>query len=66
MKMRKVPAAMIVDSDYYKILEEALEEKKDLNVIEERKDEPGVDFDQYFKKRFKKIKLKRNQFTFYP
>lgn len=51
---RSEPAAVLIDPDYYRALEEALEDLEDLRAIEERKNEPGVAFEKYFKKRFKK------------
>lgn len=50
---RSEPAAVLVDPDYYQILEEALEEREDLKAIEKRKNEPTVSLDNYLKKRFK-------------
>lgn len=47
---RSEPAAVIVDPDYYKILEEALEEKEDLKSIEERKNEPVITAEEVAKK----------------
>ena len=51
---RSEPAAVLIDPQYYKTLEEALEDIGDLKAIEERKNEPTVPFDDYFKKRFGK------------
>ena len=51
---RSKPAAVLMDPDYYRLLEEALEDLEDLRAIEERKNEPSIPFDSYFKKRFKK------------
>lgn len=51
---RSEPAAVLVDPDYYEILEQALEDLKDLQAIEDRKNEPSVPFEEYFKKRFGK------------
>lgn len=39
---RSKAAAVLVDPDYYDILEEALENAVDLKAIEERKNEPTV------------------------
>lgn len=47
---RSEPAAVMVDPDYYKILEEALEEKEDLKSIEERKNEPVIAAEEVAKK----------------
>ena len=47
---RSEPAAVMVDPDYYKILEEALEEKEDLKAIMERKNEPVISSDEVAKK----------------
>lgn len=38
------PAAVLVDPDYYSLLEQALEDLHDLKAIEERKDETKVSF----------------------
>lgn len=51
---RSQPAAVLVDPDHYRALEEALEYLEDLKALEERKNELGVPFDVYFRKRFKK------------
>lgn len=51
---RSEPAVVLVDPEHYKSLEEALEDLEDLKAIEERKNEPGIPFDEYFKKRFEK------------
>lgn len=51
---RSEPTAVLVDADYFKILEQALEDLEDLRSIEERKDEPIVPFEKYYKKRFSK------------
>lgn len=51
---RSAPAAVILDPDYYEILEQALEDLEDLRDIEARKDEPAIPFDEYFAKRFGK------------
>lgn len=51
---RSAPAAILLGLEHYKVLEEALEDLEDLKAIEERKGEPGVAFEKYFKKRFKK------------
>lgn len=50
---RSEPAAVLVDPNHYRILEKALEDLEDLRAIEDRKNEKGVDFKKYFKKRFK-------------
>lgn len=51
---RSEPVAVLTDPEYYRILEEALEDLEDLKAIEERKGEPGIAFEKYFRKRFKK------------
>lgn len=51
---RSQAAAVLVDPDYYALLEETLETAEDLNAIEERKNEPTISFDEYFVKRFGK------------
>ena len=51
---RSEPSAVIVDTDYYHILEEALEDLEDLRDIEFRKNEPTISMDEYLKKRFGK------------
>ena len=51
---RSQPAAVLLDPEYYKMLEEALEDMADIRTIEERKNEPTVPFAKYFEKRFKK------------
>ncbi len=51
---RSEPAVVLVDPEHYKSLEEALENLEDLKAIEERKNELGIPFDKYFKKRFEK------------
>lgn len=51
---RSKPAAVLVDPDFYQLLEEALEDMADLKAIEERKNEPTIPFDEYFIKRFNK------------
>lgn len=56
---RSKAAAVLVDPEYYDILEEALEDLADLRTIEERKNDPTLDFDEYFTKRFGKITKKR-------
>lgn len=55
---RSQPAAVLVDSDYYKILENALEDYEDLRDIELRKNEPTISMDKYLQKRFAKNPLK--------
>lgn len=47
---RSEPTAVLIDPDYYEILEKSLEELEDLKVIEERKDEPTVSSKQVAKK----------------
>jgi len=47
---RSRAAAVLVDPDYYDILEEALENTVDLKTIEERKGEPNVTFEKVAKK----------------
>ena len=55
---RSEVAAVLVDPDYYKVLEQALEDLEDLRDIELRKNEPTVSMDEYLKKRFGKNPLK--------
>ncbi|MBI4008663.1 type II toxin-antitoxin system Phd/YefM family antitoxin [Candidatus Roizmanbacteria bacterium] len=47
---RSHAAAVLVDPDYYAILEEALETANDIKAIEERKNEPTVSFGEVAKK----------------
>lgn len=47
---RSKPAAVLMDPDYYRILEEALEDLEDLKAIEERKNEPEIPFEKVAKK----------------
>lgn len=47
---RSAPAAVLVDPDYYEILEKSLEDLEDLKVIDERKDETTVSSRQVAKK----------------
>lgn len=47
---RSKAAAVLVDPDYYDILEEALENTLDLKIIEERKNEPTAPFENVAKK----------------
>ena len=47
---RSQAAAVLVDPDYYVVLEEALETSIDLKAIEERKNEPTVSFEEIAKK----------------
>lgn len=47
---RSQAAAVLVDPDYYAVLEEALETSNDLSAIEERKNEPTVSFEEVAKK----------------
>jgi prevent-host-death family protein len=51
---RSKAAAVLVDPDYFDVLEQSLEDVADLKAIEERKDEKTVDFEKYFAKRFGK------------
>ena len=51
---RSEVAAVLLDPDYYKVLEQALEDLEDLQDIELRKNEPTISMDEYFKKRFGK------------
>jgi PHD/YefM family antitoxin component YafN of YafNO toxin-antitoxin module len=46
--------AIIVDPKHFEKMEQALEDAEDLRAIEERRDEPRIPFDDYFKKRFEK------------
>lgn len=55
---RSEPSAVLVDPDYYQILEEALEDLEDIRDIELRKNEPTISMDEYLKKRFSKKKPK--------
>jgi len=43
---RSKAAAVLVDPDYFDILEQSLENASDLKSIEERKDEPKVPFEK--------------------
>lgn len=52
-------AAVLVDPDYFDVLEQSLEDIADLRAIEERKNEATVDFDKYFTKRFGKNAKKK-------
>lgn len=52
---RSKAAAVLVDPLYMDKLEQALEDAEDLLAIEERKNEPTVPFEKYFKKRFKNL-----------
>ena len=56
---RSKAAAVLVDPDYYDILEEALEDLIDLKSIEERKNDKTVAFDEYLVKRFGKNAKKK-------
>lgn len=47
---RSQAAAVLVDPDYYIILEEALETANDLKAIEERKNEQTISFEKVAKK----------------
>lgn len=51
---RSEPAAVLISPGYFKELERAREDLEDLQAIEERKNEPRIPFDKYFKKRFLK------------
>lgn len=51
---RSQAAAVLVEPEYYKALEEAMENAIDLKAIEDRKNEPTIPFDKYFVKRFGK------------
>jgi prevent-host-death family protein len=48
------PAAVLVNPEYFSLLEDALEDRADLKAIEERSNEPTVPLDEYLKKRFGK------------
>jgi prevent-host-death family protein len=47
---RSQAAAVLVDPDYFLILEETLEAANDIKAIEERKNEPTVSFNEIAKK----------------
>ena len=47
---RSQPAAVLVNPDYYTMLEDALETSSDLKAIEERKNEQTVSFEEVAKK----------------
>ena len=47
---RSQAAAVLVNPDYFALLEDALETSSDLKAIEERKDEPTVSFEEVAKK----------------
>lgn len=47
---RSEPAAVLVDPEYYEILEEALEDLEDLRDIELRKNDPTVPAEEVAKK----------------
>ena len=47
---RSEPAAVLLDPDYFEILEKALEDLGDLQAIEDRKNEPTVPFEEVAKK----------------
>lgn len=47
---RSKAAAVLVDPDYFAVLEEALETSIDLKTIEERKNEQTVSFEEVAKK----------------
>jgi len=47
---RSQAAAVLVDPNYFSILEEALETANDIKAIEERKNEPTVSFNEIAKK----------------
>ncbi|MDO8452558.1 MAG: type II toxin-antitoxin system Phd/YefM family antitoxin [bacterium] len=46
---RSEPAAVLVEPDYYEILEQALEDLDDLRVIRERKNESRIPYEQVAK-----------------
>lgn len=46
---RSEAAAVLVDPDYYELLEQALEDLDDLRVIRERKNEPRIPYEQVAK-----------------
>ena len=47
---RSQAAAVLVDPDYFALLEEALETSNDLKAVEERKNEPTVSLEEVVKK----------------
>lgn len=47
---RSQAAAVLVDPDYFALLEDALETSSDTKAIEERKNEPTVSFEEIAKK----------------
>lgn len=47
---RSKPAAVLVDPEYYSVLEQALEDLEDLRVIEERQNEARISLDAAAKK----------------
>jgi PHD/YefM family antitoxin component YafN of YafNO toxin-antitoxin module len=47
---RSKATAVLVDPDYFALLEDALETSSDLKAIEERKNEPTVSFEEVAKK----------------
>lgn len=47
---RSEPAAVLVDPEYYRTLEEALEDLEDLKAIEERQKEPNIPLKEVAKK----------------
>lgn len=49
--------AIIIDPKHFERMEQALEDAQDLRAIEERRNEPRIPFDEYFKKRFKDSKI---------
>ncbi len=51
---RSEVAAVLLDPDYYKILEQSLEDLEDLRDIELRKNEPTIPMDKVMKKIFAK------------
>lgn len=55
---RSEVAAILVDPNYYQMLEEALEDMEDLRDIELRKNDSTVSMDKYLEKRFGKNPLK--------
>lgn len=47
---RSEPSAVLVDTDYFQILERALEDLEDLRDIELRKNEPTIPMEEVMKK----------------
>lgn len=56
---RSKTVAVLVDPNYYNILEQTLENTIDLKAIKERKNDPAAKFEDYFVKRFGKNAKKR-------